>query len=686
MNDEEGVSLSPWHEGEVWLQQKFGSAETMAEVGSKVIRPYMPEQHRQFFTQLPFVVLASVDDEGDCWAGLISGKPGFITSPTDRRLDFSNAADPRDPVSRGLKNRGAVGLLGIELSTRRRNRMNGMVADLNSKGFSIAVGHSFGNCPQYIQLRDHEFTRNPEEYSALAPQELPANDKHIQARISKADTFFVSSYVDLDGERQVDVSHRGGKSGFVKVDPDGTLTIPDYAGNLFFNTLGNFIKNPKAGLVFPDFETGDVLQLTGDAEVILDSKEAEAFEGAERVWTFKPRKIVLRKNALPLRWSFGEYSPNSLMTGSWQEAEARLEAQENLMKWRPFRVSKIKRESSVIKSFWLEPADGGGIVRHKAGQHLPIKLAIAGENKEILRTYTLSLAPSDSAYRISVKRDGLASSYLHDKVNVGDLIEARAPQGNFVADPRAERPAVMLAAGVGITPFIAMLRDMAFEGHRTRKMRQAWLFQAARTLEERAFDTELNGILERSEGAFRLIRTLSETDEPRNIQKGLQARISVDMLKAVLPFDDYDFFICGPSGFMETIYNGLRDMNITESRIFFEAFGPASVKRRPDEGVALAELEPPALEPVQVSFKKSDKSVQWTPQSGSLLELAEDQNIDVPFSCRSGSCGSCKTRLLQGRVTYENPPEFPVDDDEALLCCAFPAEPKGENENLILDV
>lgn len=684
MGDEDTIH-SPWHEGEVSLQEKFGSAQQMAEIGHKIIRPFMPEQHQQFFTQIPFLVAGAVDDEGDCWAGLISGKPGFISSPTDRRLDISVTPDPNDPVIAGLKNGKAVGLLGIELSSRRRNRMNGTVTGLHADSFSVTVGQSFGNCPQYIQLREYEFSRNPNEHSAIAPQALSATDADVNTRISKADTFFVSSYVDLDGQRQVDVSHRGGKPGFVKVGLDGTLTIPDYAGNLFFNTLGNFLKNPKAGLIFPDFETGDVLQLTGDAEVILDSLEAEAFEGAERVWTFKPRKIFLRKAALPMKWAFKEYSPNSLMTGSWSQAEARIEAQKTAMKWRPFRVRKIGRESSVIKSFWLEPADGGGVVRHKSGQHLPIKLTIEGEDSPTLRTYTLSVAPSDSAYRISVKRDGLASRYLHDKIAEDDIIEARAPQGNFTADPNSDRPAVMLAAGVGITPFIAMLRDMCFEGHRTRKMREAWLFQAARTYEERAFDSELNSLLEKSDGAFRLIRTLSETDEPRNMQKGLKARISVDMLKAVLPFNDYDFYICGPSGFMESMYNGLRDLNVSDARIFFEAFGPASVKRRPDEGAPLAELELPASDPVEITFKKSGKRVSWTPEAGSLLELAEGQNIEVPFSCRSGSCGSCKTRLLQGRVTYEKHPEFMVAEDEALLCCALPVKTQEGEASLILE-
>lgn len=139
----ENTLSSPWHEGEVWLQQKVGVAERMAGIGNKIIRPFMPEQHQQFFAQIPFVVAGCVDDQGDSWIGLISGKAGFVSSPTDRHLDVSVGLEPQDPISQGLKNGAAIGLLGIQLSSRRRNRMNGTVLDLNGNGFSVAVGQSF---------------------------------------------------------------------------------------------------------------------------------------------------------------------------------------------------------------------------------------------------------------------------------------------------------------------------------------------------------------------------------------------------------------------------------------------------------------------------------------------------------------------------------------------------------------
>lgn len=686
MPESNETTPSPWHEGEKALQKELGVSERMDEIGPRAIRPFMPDQHREFFAQLPFIVAGSVDAAGDAWATLIAGHPGFVSSPHDKRLNIAAPLDPSDPVTSQLTDGASLALLGIELHTRRRNRMNGRVLAGPDGAVGVDVVQSFGNCPQYIQLRDYEFVREPNVFSSQPIVEADSLDDDIKARIARADTFFVASYVDLEEGQQVDISHRGGKPGFVRVGDDGTLTIPDYAGNLFFNTLGNFIKNPKAGLVFPDFETGDMVHLSGDAEVILDSPEITAFEGAERLWTFKPRAVVLRRDALPLRWAFKEYSPNVLMTGSWDETVRRLEAEKLKTQWRPFRVAKIVDESTVIKSFWLEPADNKGLVRHKAGQHLPIQVTLPGQKKPVLRTYTLSVARSDSAYRISVKKDGLVSSFLHDHVNVGDVIQTRAPQGRFTIESDEERPAVMLAAGVGITPFAAMLRHLSFEGLRTRRIRPAWLFQAAKSLEERAFDKEFEELLAQGQGNFRLVRLLSQTDEPRNTQKGVQGRLSVDVLKAVLPFDDYDFYICGPTSFMEDLYKGLRDLNVPDKRIFFEAFGPASIHRRPDVGGGPSLRPTPSEQSVKVLLSASGKEASWTPGSGSLLELAEARDISPPFSCRMGSCGSCKTKLLKGKVTYQSEPSFPVEDDEVLLCCAVPAKQDEGSEAIILDV
>lgn len=291
----------PFHAGELALQDATGVTSRMERVGRRMIRDHLPEQHRAFYPQLPFLVVGAVDDRGDPWAGLWTGPPGFLASPSPAELVIRGPL-PDDPVSRGLLPGAAVGLLGIELSTRRRNRLNGTLTRLGPDGATVRVRHAFGNCPRFIHPRTL-VAREPEPGDAYTEESLTAD---LAAWIRGADTFFVASYVDLpDGERQVDVSHRGGEPGFVHISADGLLTIPDYAGNDLYNTLGNLVANPRAGLLFVDWRTGDVLQLVGDARVLLDSPRIEDFEGARRLWTVRPRRLLVRPGAVGLRMAPG---------------------------------------------------------------------------------------------------------------------------------------------------------------------------------------------------------------------------------------------------------------------------------------------------------------------------------------------------------------------------------------------
>ena len=293
---------SPWHAGEIALQQKVGAAERMDEIGRRVLRDHLIDQHRAFYPQLPFVVLGTVDREGNAWATLRAGHPGFLQSPHRHSLAVNLERAPDDPADAGMEDGNPIGLLGIELPTRRRNRLNGTIRREGADRFEIEVGQSFGNCPRYIQPRDFTFLRAPSMPSGISPEWLDHLDPPARRLIGEADTFFVASYADPEQQgRQVDVSHRGGAPGFVRIGEDGALTIPDFAGNLFFNTLGNILSNGRAGLVFADFETGELLQLSGEAEVLSETPEIETFEGAERLWRFMPHHILRRRDALPLR-------------------------------------------------------------------------------------------------------------------------------------------------------------------------------------------------------------------------------------------------------------------------------------------------------------------------------------------------------------------------------------------------
>jgi ferredoxin-NADP reductase/predicted pyridoxine 5'-phosphate oxidase superfamily flavin-nucleotide-binding protein len=661
-----------WHEGELRLQRALGVADKMDEIGRRVLRDHLIEQHARFYAQLPFIVLGTVDDSGDSWATIRAGRPGFLSVTDEKRLDIELTPDPTDPADGGLTEGAGVGLLGIELHTRRRNRLNGTLRRADGRHLSVQVDQSYGNCPQYIQIRDFSFVRDPRALEAMSPTESSTIETHAAELIRRSDTFFVASYmVDQTGRRRVDVSHRGGRSGFVQLNQDGGLTIPDFAGNLFFNTLGNFVLNPKAGLIFVDFETGDVLQMTGDAEVLLDSPDIEAFEGAERLWRFQPRKIVNRPGSLPLRWRFsGGWSPNSLLTGDWEKAAARRQAKSLVRDWRRYRISNSVDESSVVRSLTLEPTDGLGIVPFLAGQHVSLRATFPGEAALSVRNYSLSLAPSDGRYRISVKRDGRMSGFLHD-ATIGDTVEVRGPSGSFTIDAAEERPAVLIAAGIGITPILSMLRHIIYEGARTRRLRQTWIFYAARSKAERAFDAEIARLVKIANGRFQLIRYLSAPSEGQREDYEAIGRLGATSIAAALPEGPFDYYLCGPSGFMQSIYDELRQRDVADDSIHAEAFGSAGLRRQRDASTN-ANVEV-AQGPVQVKFRVLGKTMTWTSNSGSLLDLAEAAGLKPDFQCREGACGTCATRIISGAVAYRNMPTAEAGPDEALICCALPA-------------
>lgn len=312
---------SPFHPGEQELQRRTGRRDAMEKFGQRMIRPEMPDQHREFYAQLPFLAVGAVDDQGWPWASLLAGEPGFAHSPDPARLNVALHSAPDDPVQSALHTDAPLGLLGIELHTRRRNRVNGRIASLADGGFVLNVDQSFGNCPQYIHDREVRFVRRPGTPGTGGPAtSFTRLDGPATAMIRQADTFFVASFAPDQGDpvtQGVDVSHRGGKPGFVRVQAD-TLTIPDFRGNFHFNTLGNFLINPRAGLVFADFDTGDLLHLTGTVELLEgDHPDIAGFERAERGWRFTLDHGVRVPDALPFRGIGGEPSRNSLATGEW---------------------------------------------------------------------------------------------------------------------------------------------------------------------------------------------------------------------------------------------------------------------------------------------------------------------------------------------------------------------------------
>jgi predicted pyridoxine 5'-phosphate oxidase superfamily flavin-nucleotide-binding protein len=317
-------NASPFHEGERAVQARVLVRERIEQTGRRLLRDFMPEEHREFFEDLPFLIAASEAEEGDVWASLLVGEPGFVRSPDPRRLRVAHRPLPGDPLAGNLRVGAPLGLLGIELATRRRNRANGRVLSVDRESFEVAVEQSFGNCKQYIQARAGAFAepssvRPPvREGSLLSPMAVEV--------LRRADTTFIataSSHAALGGKEGLDASHRGGLPGFIRVDVGGgesVLTLPDFSGNFMFNSFGNLEVNPHAGFLALDFARGFVLSLSGSARVIWNGPEVASFAGAQRLLEFRPKSGLLWSDVLR-GWSEPELSPHLARTGRWPPAE-----------------------------------------------------------------------------------------------------------------------------------------------------------------------------------------------------------------------------------------------------------------------------------------------------------------------------------------------------------------------------
>ncbi|MBN3836840.1 pyridoxamine 5'-phosphate oxidase family protein [Burkholderia sp. Ac-20344] len=698
------LDTAPFHAGELAVQQRAGVTDAAGSAGRRGIRRFMPDQHRTFFAQLPFFVLGGVDAHGQPWATLRAGAPGFVTSPDARTLRIGARALPGDPLAGAWQSGAPLGGLGIEFDTRRRNRVNGVVRAVDGDALTIAVEQSFGNCAKYIQGRKPTFVARDVDASA-GPSVSDALSDADRALLAQADTFFVASAntsADAGAARGADVSHRGGMPGFVRVDDARTLTTPDFSGNRFFNTLGNLQHDPRAGLLFVDFDNGDLLYVAARAEIVWDGPLVASFDGAQRVVRFHVREVRRMRAVLPFRWSAVERAPQfaamaagagvaavpvpsapasksaialasesapasaatSATTSETALAPALAPASTpaSTAAWRPLRIAKIVDEARGIRSFHFEPAGGSALPAYEAGQHLTLRVALPGSDAPSIRSYTLSDARGGAHYRITVKREGRVSAWLYDHARAGMTLDAQMPRGRFTFDLASPRPAVLVSAGIGITPMVAMLRRALADD---RPPRRVVFVHGAREAADRPFAAELA----RMAAADERLSLHWFDSHPHEGSAAQAGRIDIAQLKRLLTFDDYDFYLCGPSAFMRDLYDGLRALNVPDERIRFEAFGPSSVARSATRTSAT-----PPVASVPVVFRRTGREAAWTPADGTLLEFAEGQRVAVPSECRSGSCGTCATRVLSGAVDYEQAPDAPVEPGCALLCVARPAQ------------
>jgi predicted pyridoxine 5'-phosphate oxidase superfamily flavin-nucleotide-binding protein len=302
---QDGSSFLAFHEDELRAQALAGQG-----AGHAAIRPFMPEQHRAFFALLPYLFAATPDARGWPMASILTGPPGFVHSPDPETLRIEALPSVDDPAAASFVAGTEIGLLGLDFTTRRRNRANGRLVAVDD-GLTVRIAQSFGNCAQYIQTR----MPSPRPVTPGPLESLAGLDDAARATIAAADTFFVASRSRAGiAEGGLDMSHRGGRPGFVGLLGD-RLAVPDFRGNRFFNTLGNLVGDARTGLLFIDFASGDLLQLQGT--VAIDWHPDGGPGGAERLWRVQIERAWRRRGALPLSWTFGAYAPTTLATGTW---------------------------------------------------------------------------------------------------------------------------------------------------------------------------------------------------------------------------------------------------------------------------------------------------------------------------------------------------------------------------------
>ena len=293
-----------YHCGEIKVQKQAGAREVAASM-ERTVLPIIAHKFVDFIHNQSLVVLASVDKQGRVWASLLCGEAGFMVVEDEQTLRIDALPESTDPLRENLRDGREVGLLLIDFATRRRLRINGTVR-MGEGGFSVQTRQVYANCPRYIQARTCELSKDAS--AAVTVRQTAALDDDLQQRIGQVDTFFVASFHPLGG---ADASHRGGFPGFVQVQDGQTLLWPEYNGNGMFNTLGNFSENPQAGLLFIDFDQGDILQMSGTATIIWDQERTAVIPGAERLVEFKISRVFETQHSTPLRGRFMDYSPDN---------------------------------------------------------------------------------------------------------------------------------------------------------------------------------------------------------------------------------------------------------------------------------------------------------------------------------------------------------------------------------------
>jgi ferredoxin-NADP reductase/MOSC domain-containing protein YiiM len=347
-----------------------------------------------------------------------------------------------------------------------------------------------------------------------------------------------------------------------------------------------------------------------------------------------------------------------------------------------FVVNRKVPESETVTSFYLVPADGKPLAPFLPGQFLPLKLDIPGQWKPLLRTYTLSDSPDRDYYRLTIKRllaptgrpdicPGVSSNYLHDQVGIGSKLLAKSPRGKFILDPSRETPVALVSAGVGLTPMISMLNAIVAEGSN----RLTWFVHGSRNKRDHAMGEHVRRLAKENNNVKVHIRYSKPSPEDvAGDEYEDEGHVDVELLERLLPNRDFDFYLCGPPPFMKSLFDGLVHWGVPALQIHYEFFGPASLlkDRAKVSTPKRAAQASQCCEEIEVKFSKSGAKANWNSSFESILDLAEANGLSPDYSCRSGICHTCKSKLQEGEVEYVLEPLELPEEGSVLICCAKP--------------
>ena len=344
--------------------------------------------------------------------------------------------------------------------------------------------------------------------------------------------------------------------------------------------------------------------------------------------------------------------------------------------YRTFRVVKLVREIKDIVSIYLTPQDQRPLPFFKPGQYLTFSLDLPGEKKPLIRCYSISNAPNDEFFRCTIKNlcveangqkthTAKASQYLTTQLEEGQILRARAPAGKFHIDLNEEQPVVLLAGGIGITPIFSMLASIAkFQPHR-----RVILFYGGRSTRDYGLKNDLQNLVRKHRNIY-LLNCFSDPleSDQQGVHYDVKGHVTIDLIKSMLPSNNFQYYLCGPGQFMSALVTGLAEWGVPKEQIHFEAFGPSSVKS------VRADISSPekSRQACRIRFTRTGETVEWNESNGSLLDAAEQYGVAVNSGCRAGNCGSCEVGLLKGRVRYSKDPSVFPESGKTLSCVACP--------------